>query len=756
MISLWEQKLPSLFRSLLLFLIFLMEAGQRLAWNPACLLVFGGISALLYVLEALQKKNRFLTLSALLCCFFIAAFTIPDVLWESFVSQYLDWLRAPVSSSPDTTWYILITVSLLALLSLVYQLLADRFFALQLLTASGLLLWMGVDLFTRRTITHIGATCAFGYIVVTLVILTDKHWPKHRCETGRPYLLWLLPFLMAYLLLMGITPAPERPYDWQFVKTLYQQLNQGYLLIKQEITQHNQESFTTSLSGFGKDSGFSEAIIEDDSLVMYLQGTNSLRSNLYLTGKVYDHFDGRQWSRTDSLKERETKLDALETLCAVRLYDAEHETDYLRSTSIQVQYENFHSRYLFSPLKTWKVWSNQNNYTNTTGSLLFDDFQGYGTTYQTYYLQLNTGHDAFYDFLASSIPPDETVWKQVRREYSTAYEQAPTLEDFKNHQNNIHKVYTDSYLLSTKTQLLRTDITKDAVSDIHKLRAIEAYLNRMEYTKSPGGLPGHVDSPEAFLEYFLTESKRGYCSHFATAFVLLARAEGFPARYVEGFCVPVTDKQQIPVYNSMAHAWPEVYLENIGWIPFEPTPGFESIRYTPWEPTGTQIQQNGQHTPSADTLPTPAPTLPAPQEDSSDDTATILPVVSFFLLLLFCMGILIVLADRTVQRYRYRKWNLSRRFQAQIQQNLQILALLGYRRAPNETLWELRERAKIILNEEALEFLSLFEEVLYNHKEVNEQMLQQVLAEQTCLLAALKQSKYPAYLYYQIIKPPGN
>lgn len=733
-----------------------MEAGQKLAFNPACLLVFGGISTLFYVLEALRKKNRFLTLSALLCCFFIAAFTIPGELLESSVNRYLDWLRAPVPSSPDTTRYVLITISLLCLLSLIYQLLADKFFPLQFLTASGLLLWMGVDLFTHRAITHIGATCAFGYIVVTLVILTDRHWPKHRCDAGRPYLLWLLPFLTGYLLLMGITPAPEKPYDWQFVKTLYQQLNKSYLFVKQELTQHNQESFATSLSGFYEEANFSEAITEDDSLVMYLQGTNSLRSNLYLTGKVYDHFDSRQWSRTDSLKERETKLDALETLCAVRSYDADHEIDYLRSTSLQVQYENFHSRYLFSPLKTWKVWSNQTTYTDTTGSLLFDDFQGYGTTYQTYYLQLNTGQDAFYDFLASSITLDETIWKQVRREYATANEQAPTLEDLKNHQDNIHKVYTDSYTLSTKTRLLLTEITKNATSDLEKLRAIEAYLNRMEYTKAPGGLPGHVDSPEAFLEYFLTESRRGYCSHFATAFVLLARAEGFPSRYVEGFCVPVTDKQQIPVYNSMAHAWPEVYLENIGWIPFEPTPGFEGIRYTPWEPTTSLLQQTGEHTHTADMVATPVPTLPPPKEESPGDTTSLLPVMGFCLLLLLCIGVLIFLADRMVQRYRYRKWNLSRRFQAQIQQNLQILALLGYRRAPNETLWELRKRARSSMDDDVLEFLCLFEEVLYNHREADEQMLQQVLTEQACLLAALKQSKYPAYLYYQIIKPLGN
>ena len=37
------------------------------------------------------------------------------------------------------------------------------------------------------------------------------------------------------------------------------------------------------------------------------------------------------------------------------------------------------------------------------------------------------------------------------------------------------------------------------------------------------------------------------------------------------------------VTANMAHAWPEVYIEGIGWLPFEPTPEYEEIRYTPWK-----------------------------------------------------------------------------------------------------------------------------------------------------------------------------
>jgi len=126
-------------------------------------------------------------------------------------------------------------------------------------------------------------------------------------------------------------------------------------------------------------------------------------------------------------------------------------------------------------------------------------------------------------------------------------------------------------------------ITGEQETDIQKLLAIEEALSGLQYTENPGELPEYVQSEAEFLDYFLSESRKGYCAYFATAFVLLARAEGIPARYVEGFCVPITADKNMTVTSGMAHAWPEVYLEGVGWIPFEPTPGYEELRYTPWK-----------------------------------------------------------------------------------------------------------------------------------------------------------------------------
>lgn len=102
-----------------------------------------------------------------------------------------------------------------------------------------------------------------------------------------------------------------------------------------------------------------------------------------------------------------------------------------------------------------------------------------------------------------------------------------------------------------------------------------------EYTLSPGRTPATRD----FVNYFLLENKKGYCSHYASAGVVLARMCGIPARYAEGYIITDSDFENtipdsegnyvISVKDSRAHAWAEIYIDGLGWIPFEFTPGYD-------------------------------------------------------------------------------------------------------------------------------------------------------------------------------------
>ena len=80
---------------------------------------------------------------------------------------------------------------------------------------------------------------------------------------------------------------------------------------------------------------------------------------------------------------------------------------------------------------------------------------------------------------------------------------------------------------------------------------------------------------EDFVLYFLEESHRGYCVHFATATVMLLRSVGIPARYVTGYSVSGEAGQWTQVTENDAHAWVEYYINGQGWLPLDPTPAAE-------------------------------------------------------------------------------------------------------------------------------------------------------------------------------------
>lgn len=117
---------------------------------------------------------------------------------------------------------------------------------------------------------------------------------------------------------------------------------------------------------------------------------------------------------------------------------------------------------------------------------------------------------------------------------------------------------------------------RQRVEDIRRFLA-----SNYRYTTNPGRTPEGKD----FVTYFLTESKKGYCTSFASAAVMLLRASGIPARYAAGLTVGADEIKDAPISQDglhqysindhHAHAWAEVYMDGLGWRPVEMTPGYD-------------------------------------------------------------------------------------------------------------------------------------------------------------------------------------
>lgn len=124
-----------------------------------------------------------------------------------------------------------------------------------------------------------------------------------------------------------------------------------------------------------------------------------------------------------------------------------------------------------------------------------------------------------------------------------------------------------------------------------------------------------------FVEYFLFESHEGYCAHFASAAVLMLRYLGVPARYATGYSVSASEfsgmaggEYMAVVRDRQAHAWAEVYLDGVGWIPVEVTPGAEAF---PDDNTMEQLELTGQLTDTFESMPEPPEVTAEPSQDQT-------------------------------------------------------------------------------------------------------------------------------------------
>lgn len=128
----------------------------------------------------------------------------------------------------------------------------------------------------------------------------------------------------------------------------------------------------------------------------------------------------------------------------------------------------------------------------------------------------------------------------------------------------------DNMQISDKVKELALSITGGYKYDWEKAKALQDYFYYSGFVYDL-----EYNAPDDSVEYFLFESKTGTCSDFATAYVMMARSVGLTVRYVEGF-VPTEEEgvkydEQYVVRTSSSHAYPEVYIQNLGFVVYEPT-----------------------------------------------------------------------------------------------------------------------------------------------------------------------------------------
>lgn len=219
--------------------------------------------------------------------------------------------------------------------------------------------------------------------------------------------------------------------------------------------------------------------------------------------------------------------------------------------------------------KNDKIYYNDRLIFSLKGRKELNPYQEYKVTY---YDQILNPQERAFQFVTTLDKDSYTQLLDFIYNNSTDEAVKNLIVDYKNEFASAYNNYTNLPKTTTKrTYRLAQKITEGHTSDYDKAKAIEEFFFEQGYMYDMEAPV--VRSKRDYIDYFLFRSQRGVCVQFASAMVVLARANGLPARYVEGYrCIEYDEeKQEYVVREKHGHAFPEVYISGYGWMVFEPT-----------------------------------------------------------------------------------------------------------------------------------------------------------------------------------------
>ncbi len=596
--------------------------------------------------------------------------------------------------SADAGRYLLIGVVCLSGLLVIKAI--ERYSAGRYLMTGACLFLILLSIISKTQTDKIVFLPFFFYLLINIVEIIQIRWPKQGNTDLNLHVLCLAPFILLMILMLGRFRIPDRPYEWQFFKDSGWWIRARWESLTNRFNSSSSDS-NSLFTGFSDVTSLGNGLYQSSRKVMTISSGYYGKDTIKLGGKTFDTFEDLRWIKTDESTLDYRIYDVLETICAIIPSDRDVYFNYLRNSYLDINCNGIVTAHVFNPLKSLPFIEKIPLY-QSGGDLFFES--AIRPFYKIRYYRFFRNNEDLQKMITDRRPVDADTFSEALKIVTSADPKIYTFEGYQVYQKTIHDIYGQKPLLSAKTARLLEDTCRDAASDYEKLLAIEDLLSSMQYDLEPGELPERVDTATEFLDYLLFESQKGYCVHYATAFVLLARAQGLPARFVQGYSFSLKNGQA-DVRSYMAHAWPEVYLDGFGWLDFEPTPSSRS---------------------TADTHET------APVEETTDDENVLVQddenrdrigIVPMFLIGVVSVLFLILILNG-INRIRFKKLTSQQKIRILFKQNLTLLKRMGSGLRKSETLSEFALRLKKAHYVQTAEIIPIYEELIYGNRTVDE------------------------------------
>lgn len=367
--------------------------------------------------------------------------------------------------------------------------------------------------------------------------------------------------------------------------------------------------------------------------VLTLETDQALLGNLYLKGFNGDSYSNGKWK---------LDTDDFEKACREAGFDSDQVAKEMASLGMEKIQKNQEAKRVYDSTSPYEV------------DIMVDAILTYLDNFNRkaffpYFIQLENEEvsvqgDCRYTKKRSLTEYSFSVWKYesqyqsklgqfeagTRLEWEDWYEEY-VLEHYLEVPEGMKNVKS---IAATISAMKYADDVFETVDTENEERLLKAYQVRdwlareTNYSLELAEIPDDTDP----IEFFLETSKMGYCMHYASAAVMLLREMEVPARYASGYIVNKDAQQQtnngyeVVIRDNKAHAWVEIYLNGVGWVPVEVTKGYNVFslgeNMETMENVESQIQQNSQEESNNSEHSEDSQAEESQSEDSQTNTST--------------------------------------------------------------------------------------------------------------------------------------
>lgn len=340
-----------------------------------------------------------------------------------------------------------------------------------------------------------------------------------------------------------------------------------------------------------------------EKTVMTVEAKAGVPSNIYLRSFYGDTYENGRWVKKSDFSRMEkeyhdaSRMTAWQTTIGLAtLLDGYYDDETNPATEkYTITMEKLSTKYTYLPycIDPYSI--------DAKGDIDFDEDFFITKDKATKTIEVSACPGFFDGSLEMSIlEPEQPL--EVNSDFYAAYNNY-VMENYTAKQGGDGIVAEDAKLL-LRTGQLTSDmmytgyIRENDANRIAAAQLVQQFLTSkaFKYSKNPPSAGG-----KDVVENFLSNSRQGFCVHFASAGTMILRQMGVPCRYVSGYCAKEdsfksgeNDEDICEVKDSQSHAWVEIYLDDFGWIPVEMTPGY--FEYVTGENLFDYIGVNGKKT----------------------------------------------------------------------------------------------------------------------------------------------------------------